>query len=465
MAQNTVRHSFETFQTIAEQNNLKNVSKEEYEEHYTNDEDIPVAVAIRKIGYYRDEGGNKVEAFALGAKDHITKNKSYDSCDSQIVLLQFGNEVHECFVNGRWSGLHGRKVEVRLKLSGDYRSIKKTTVTDQQWKPASHAWMPAETLFNYVKEDGKWPFLFVAGRISMIVPQTDFTKGVNAETGKYDGRYDLCAGNGKHPTCTVILKAKSGHEQAVWIEADFGPYKYADPYVTVPGWNMNNKTSVDDLKPYVHKAYVGIIGNVWKTSTFPTKPDEEGNVTEVRKISMRAFALLDLPDPGQKAVNQISAEVAAVGSGSAAEQSVGEKVDTSSIQVATKLVLEGISVAARQLKDLTVDEILKGNFCAEGLAAGGLEADSDQARQLIEMGIKRFKGGQSAPVTVDRQRALVKRLIGIHDTDGSGADLEKLFVQASKIGISEKDVDDRISEMLDEGDAFEPSLGKIRVLD
>lgn len=280
--------SYETFKEKAAARGLTDLTQDEYDKIVQAHPGASTPALVRFVKASRKGvvgSGERTQntAFALGARDHVYPGITIAKAAAQKITLLFPDGRMTDFMwKGAWDGIPGRLHEVeveegeRQKKDSDdmyvYRDLKVATVQEGRVDPST---IPL-TDMTRVDESDLYTTVAFAGIIRGIWPETIW------ENKQQAGEYPyVMAGR---PTCSISFK-----QGDTFVNAHFGPYKQAVPYVVMEDWDVNVAKTLEDLTGYMYEAEVIIVGQI---NSIKEKKDKDTG-EETTYVHLGATALFD----------------------------------------------------------------------------------------------------------------------------------------------------------------------------
>lgn len=425
--------NYSEYKKFAKKEGVDDLERDEWERHVKAKPNLSAMGALRRIKNERSQ--SKLSGYVLGTLDHITKNKPFSEGKAHWVYLLDGKEWKEVWWNGSFSGKVGKQNLITYEETDDGLKIGRTaSATDKSFNPKTWGgWQRLSDLEGFVQPEGKWPILAITGKVSRFLEKVTDFEGDKLDNGAFPS-YPLDQGPSVNPCVQIYMRDGNAA-----VEVNFGPYRYGELLNKLPDFNLKACENLEEFNSTLKSEHVGIIGTFKKLDGFTDK--QTGDF--VTKVEMRGFAIFSLDEAPAKAEaveEPESEEPDDVEDSSESEDEQAEQV---------KKLREGCKLAIEDLgKGLTPLEVKEGGYVPDIFGEDDIEA---MLKRMTKKGGKK-KAKKYEPLTKEWFENLLKN--GPMDIDD--------VVAAS--GKDEEEADEKITEFLDSGLIYEPSLGVVALI-
>ena len=424
---------------------LDDVTEAEWKENHKNYENLSPNGSARRIKHNRQY--DTVEGNFLGARDFTTRDKSLADTDTQVLYVWSKESGWvEMYWNGKFPNDQAMnkwcKFNVTRTKKGGYAG-KQVTMTDRSFKPTRWGgWKQVTDFVGWEKPQDVWPTIAVVGEIAGIRAQYNFDLGEDSQ-GNYETYEADQHPNSTDPCCSVTLRSPG-----VEINVDFGPYKNGQLNNQFPDFNTEASPTIQDLEMNVKGAVAGFIGRL---NGNPKQKVDKYTGESYVSIRLGAFAVFEMPD------NAVTGEAAA--------QPVEHASATADDQESAKQLLTAVMNCMKDLcPEVTAAQLLQSKYVDDTIEESQVQFAIDMIKRQGNTPKNPEPKGAPAPaedvsfedeINIDWVKGHLMK-----QKDHTG-EIEKLLEWSNG---KEQEVDDVLTEMLDAGELYEPSLGTVALI-
>jgi hypothetical protein len=436
----------EEFQKQAEQNGLKNVTEEEYDDHVKAHPKLSVYGSINRIRNSRKSNYNPSEgkdtqiliAYALGGYDFTSKEVSFKETKTQyLILVTRDGEVKKVSCRGNFTGHHGRLCEFELHKDPEWRywKIGGVKTMEEQWQGerSEKHWKTIQEYIDYENDPTQDRELcFIKGTLRGAFPIRNWDE--RDENDDYLEFGIDQAGKSKGMPCASALLRDDG----IAVYGHFGPYKNAKPLIRkMPDWSLDVCESHTDLKMATSGQTVGLIGEFHRVTHPKTKDGEE-----YTKLELKATGIVGFPFTEEDPVEEATVE---------------EKPKSAGQKKAAEL-MEKIRLAHNEIgPEITVEMVKKSKYVDTG------KFSDEHIKKAIE-NVKEESASPPPPKKDTKKLSVrAKRVYKFIQKNGDEIEIDDV-IENFKDSLSEDAVEKYLETLIDNGLVCEPSLGKVKVV-